>query len=295
MLAAVFSRAGEKQAGMTGREGAMKRVLAFGLLAPYLLAPLPARADFIYATAGNGTGLVKVDPATGAGTPIGSSGTRGSFAAAFAPNGTLYGNANFNTANDRLVTYDLGTGRATAATPGTFGVSDLVALQFDRAGTLFAGSFSGGFYRVNTTTGGATLVGNTGISGLTDLALDTTGKLWATNKRDLFTIDRATGASTLVAAFTGAGAGDIGGIMFGRNNTLYATSDVAGSSLFTVDPVTGALTLVGNTGQPFLLGGDFQLPTTTPEPGGLALAGLGTALGAVGLLAYCRLKRAAAG
>jgi hypothetical protein len=253
------------------------KVLTFGLLTCCFLAAPAARADFIYATAGNGSGLVKVDTTTGAGTAVGATGTTNSFAAAFAPNGTLYGNENYGLGTNQLVTYNLTTGAATPAAPSPFGVPTLIALQFNQAGTLFGASSGGGFYQVNLTTGAASPIGNgTGITGLTDLALDTGGKIWATNKTTLYTINPTNGTATQVAQFTGPGSGDLAGIAFAANGTLYATSYVAGSSLYTVNTTTGAVTSVGSTGQSFILGADLPLPPV-PEPAGLVLAGIGAA------------------
>lgn len=67
----------------------------------------------------------------------------------------------------------------------------------------------------------------------------------------LYTIDKTTGAATLVGPFGVIGR-DVSGLQF-IGNTLYglALRDSNPDALVTVDPLTGAATLVGTTGTNF--------------------------------------------
>ena len=239
-----------------------------------LTSPL-AQADVFFSTFGDGAGLATVDQSTAASVPIGFSGFPGTYAAAFAPNGTLYTIVNWATNANQLATFNTTTG---AATPvgAPFGVPSMLALEVSNSGTIYGGSWgtTNNFFSINPTTGAPTVIGSTGMDFMMDFSFDSQGTLWAVNNaagNDLWTIDLTTGVATHVTSITGAD-GLIMGIMFDANDVLYATTYINSSSLFTVDTTTGVATLVGNTGLFFAHGGDFQLAVAAvPEPLSLAV------------------------
>ena len=127
--------------------------------------------------------------------------------------------------------------------------------------------------RVDSTTGAATLIANTGAVGpLTDLAVSPTGVLWGITFTSLYRINPSTGALTFV--------GDHGlfaanALAFALDGTLYTA---AGNSpiLYTLNTLTGVATalpggmgtnsagdLAFNNGQLYLAGTNGQLVRIT--------------------------------
>jgi hypothetical protein len=241
------------------RRPSMKRSLA---IVAILMAPHAGlgRADAatIHTTHADGTRLGTIDTASGVGTDIGPFGTTQTWAAAFDTDGTLYTTTDGFTGNATLATVNLATG---AVTPiGGIGIN-LISLEVAADGTMYGVGFDDGvLYSINKGTGAPTPIGNTGIVANMDLAFDSSGTLWATVSDNLWTLNLATGAATPQPPITGVvPAGSVMGIMFDAADTLYATSYIAGSSLYTVDTTTGVATPVGNTGFDFPHGGDIYL------------------------------------
>jgi len=163
-----------------------------------------------------------------------------------------------------------------AVQPGTgvlYGISGPQA-----AGPLAAGLL----YTINTSTGIATLVGNTGHS-FGSIAFAPDGTLYMTAadfagdgplNPALLTLDPAN-ASTITSIsptdFFGAlGIRPTDGVIFGGSGDT--------GNIFTINPVNGSETLVGNTGLRFAGDLDFRA-TPVPEPAASALVGVALALG----------------
>lgn len=110
-------------------------------------------------------------------------------------------------------------------------------------------------YRIDTTTGAWTLIGNSGILSLNSLALTPDGTYYATGgitgSQQLVTIDPNTGAATVIAPITTAvGLTFIAGLAAGTDGTLYGAmvpSGATNSSLYTINRTTGVATVVGST------------------------------------------------
>lgn len=136
-------------------------------------------------------------------------------------------------------------------------------------------------YTINKVTGAATLVGNTGDF-FGSIAFSPTGTLYM-SAADL---DFATGNLVNIALktlnpsnaavlttvptldFFGAfGIRPTDGVLFGGTGDQH--------QLFTINALTGAESLVGDTGRNFV--GDLAFETTVPEPATLSLVGLGLA------------------
>ena len=145
-------------------------------------------------------------------------------------------------ARNNLGTVDVATGVGTVI--GNMGADLMTDIAFDPSGNLWGISFAN-TYRINKTTGAATLVGSHGISGGNALVFGADGTLYAAgSSNNLFIINTTTGAATAVGSMGAAvfSAGDLafnGGSLF-----LAATSGY----LINVNPTTGAGSPVGNMG-----------------------------------------------
>jgi hypothetical protein len=110
----------------------------------------------------------------------------------------------------------------------------------------YAGSSSGTFGTIDLSTGVFTLEGNSGQT-LAGLAV-ADGLIYAssylTANGTLYTVNPATGALTTVGSATGVAYDDFGSTTTG----LYAVSNGSIQELYSIDPTTGAATLVGPTG-----------------------------------------------
>lgn len=120
---------------------------------------------------------------------------------------------------------------------------------FAQIGYAVDSDINGDLYRIDLSTGDATLIGNTGASDIEGLAFHpTTGVLFGVDDDTgaLFTCDTSTGACSFV--------GDLGistfnpGLAFSCEGVLYLTTQDDPGSLYVVDPGTGAASLVGTFG-----------------------------------------------
>lgn len=143
----------------------------------------------------------------------------------------------------RLGTIDQATGVGTDI--GPFGSSQTWAAAFDTDGTLYTtiNGFSGNaiLARVNQSTGAITTVGTGLGTNMISLEIADDGTMYGIgySNRILYRINQSTGVATPI--------GDTGilnnmDLAFDSNGTLYAT---VGNTLRTVNPSTGASTLVG--------------------------------------------------
>lgn len=104
----------------------------------------------------------------------------------------------------------------------------------------------GALYTIDHTTGIMTYIGDVSNS-LDGLAYDPlTKQMYGANSSDLFIVDMATGAQTLVGPFNVPGLMMIG-IAFDGSGNLYGV-DIVTDSLYAIDPSTGAATLIGPLG-----------------------------------------------
>lgn len=130
----------------------------------------------------------------------------------------------------------------TAEVIGETGVT-LFDIGIDPTTSRIYGVAGGSFYELSSLTGTATFKGPTGVSDLNALEFDASGQAYAWGSSgNLYRINKATGATTLIG-FTGFSSG--GDLAFGRNDTLYGSTD---SQLIRIDIHTGVGTLIGSLG-----------------------------------------------
>ena len=176
--------------------------------------------------------------------------------------------------------YSINPTTAVATFIGPTGLSGGNALVFDSNDTLYAASNNTlGIYTLNTGTGASTLLGNTGFASGGDLAIHS-GKLFlASSTNQLVELNLADlPESQSVGPF---GVGNVFGLATGDDGFLYG---VAGTNIYTVNPLTGAATLAINYGGQGL-GQAFGQSFTTeavqgeippiPEPSTYVMMGLG--------------------
>jgi streptogramin lyase len=127
---------------------------------------------------------------------------------------------------------------------------NLVALEINHCGEIFAAGFTlsnklgewfgdTNLYRVDRKRGSLSLIGDTGLVKIMDLAFDPNGTLWATVGNVLYTLDMETGAPTEVVTITGVEKNnEIMGIGFTSDGILYGTTPYS-DGFYRIDPASG--------------------------------------------------------
>lgn len=235
---------------------------------------------------------------------------------ALSPEGTLYG---IDDASKTLITIDIQSGRASAVNgrEGNTGLPRTTnfdfGLTFDCNGDLYASSDSRrSLYRIDRSTGVATLVGNEGALGaqITGLSarLDGVYGIGASGDENLYRIDTASGQATVIGALGADLQFTDGGLDFDAAGQLWGVADMTGTSingepsvLFRINPTTGAATRVGNTligveslsiAEPVCTAPEAELlPPAIPTLGGSGLTLLGALLALLAMVALRSSQR----
>jgi len=113
-------------------------------------------------------------------------------------------------------------------------------------------------YTIDKSTGLATRIGSFGVGSamsafIMSLSFDPSGQLFGASQGSIYRIDRATGAATKVVDI--AGAKRVMGLAFDQKGQLYASDYIplpTGSTIYTVDLATGQLTPLIHTGIAFV-------------------------------------------
>jgi len=113
-------------------------------------------------------------------------------------------------------------------------------------------------YRIDKSTGLATRIGSFGVGSamsafIMSLSFDPSGQLFGANQRSIYRIDRTTGAATKVVDI--AGAKRVMGLAFDQKGQLFASDYIplpTGSTIYTVDLATGQFTPLIHTGIAFV-------------------------------------------
>lgn len=217
-------------------------------------SPSAVRTPVLYATGGQGSVLVAIDPASGAARTVGTLNAGGAFALAARGDGVFFTvtDSGFTPNPDaRLATVDPRTGGVTVFGQPFGQYLRMMGLTFTPDGTLYGSSpITNSLYRIDQVTGLPQRVGPFGVNGVMDLAVDPAGSLYANTMTAIYRVDPLTGAATLAARVSGAQA--LMGIAFAGDGSLYATSFEPDSALYRLDRASGAATLVARTGQGFI-------------------------------------------
>jgi hypothetical protein len=178
----------------------------------------------------------KVDVATGKVTLVGDTGVVLTDIA-FDPEGKLFG-----VSYDTFYRIDEATGSSRAI--GSLGPTGINALVFSTTGTAYAmGNGGDDLYQIKTRTGAARSIGRVRLGGSAgDLAFHD-GRLYlASSSSRLVRVKPSPVGGTAVGRF---GVASVFGLVHGDDGVLYA---VAGTSIYSVDPDTGAATFVVDFG-----------------------------------------------
>jgi hypothetical protein len=117
---------------------------------------------------------------------------------------------------------------------------------------VYAMASDGNLYEVAVPSGSLVLVGSPGSAPF-DVALTSDSTLYATDSYILYTLDRATGASTAVASILPLNMYD--GLGSFPPDTLYASADVP--DVFQIDPLGGASTMIAPLPSGYRSSGDL--------------------------------------
>jgi hypothetical protein len=248
-----------KGSGLSGASAAALLGTAFAL---FVLVEV--RADpIIYATAGAGKSLVKIDVGARKVSPLGEFGVPGADAIAINAQGQAFTITHGwpRGGDSQLARVDLASGQATAfGTPNK--PENFMGLGFAPDGTLYgvnAGSGTpeaGSLYKFNPATGAATKVGVTGgCFDIMDLAWAPDGTMYGAVNDSLDRVDAATGQATLVTKVQGVSR--VMGLAIDDLGVFYVSEILTNAPLLRVDPVTGATTKLFDTGVDFVHGLDL--------------------------------------
>ncbi len=263
-------------------------------LAVAFVATLAASAGQVQAgvlyLSDNSNNLRAIDPDTFTVSNIGSLGTNFLWSGlAHDPNADILYGVDGRAGTFDLFTINRLTGAATSV--GSHGVPELFGLAFDSTNNVLYSSqlhVTEQLYRLDTTSGAATLVGPlTGSPGIGGLAYDSLRDQligWHDFGGEIYSIDRNTGATSLLT--NGPSASD-GGLAYDADRDLIWGVDItSGGTLFSLDPnasYTRTNHLTGIGGQPTGLAYiNSSFVPAVPEPSSLTLFGIGACMAGVG-------------
>jgi len=103
-------------------------------------------------------------------------------------------------------------------------------------------------------------IGSTGVYEMTDIAFFPDGRLFGVSYTDLYTVDKTTGAATLVGSL---GRNDVVALISDSSGHLYAGALDGSFLLIDPDKVPPKVTVVGNNGGALNSSGDLAFDPTT--------------------------------
>jgi hypothetical protein len=273
-------------------------VVLFGLSSLLVTAPAGKAGPILYAGVGNSgsssTGaadgdLVILNQTNAAATLVGQPANVGITGLAFNSLGELWGSAAANRTGatpflehiNRLTGAQIGSVALTASGPLVIG-----DLSFQPGTDVLFGISTGGFlFTINTATGVATLVGDTGTGRTGGLAFAPNGTLYlAGAPSDLYTLSPTTGAVLSIVAVTDANTQTsffMDGLGIRPTDGVLFANQAAVNAVYTIDPATGFVTSVGSVSTGKVSDLAFF---DTPEAGSWALM-------SAGLLTLAGLRR----
>jgi len=190
--------------------------------------------------------LYSIDLSSGVATRIGPTGYSDIEGLSFDANGVLYG---YDDTVEELVTINLATGAVTPVGHSGLAVTE-VGLTFDDVGALYlSNEIPHVLYKLNPHTGAPVPIGlqSQPICGLA-FGNGVMYGLGGSNTNNLVSINRTNGAVTPIGPLLTLSLVD-GGIDFDAHGVLWGLDETG--KLFTINPATGAATLVANVGNGF--------------------------------------------
>jgi sugar lactone lactonase YvrE len=222
---------------------------AEGLL---LAAALPGAA-YASTTESDGSNILQIDPATGNGVLIGTTGISGLTDIAINSEGEIYGSDDLG----NLFEIDAVSGRAVFLSNPGLGPISAMAFSSDDSIYVVANQFQGrppwfvpqNLYTVDPVSGTSYFKGETGvtINGLTFNLVD--GTLWGSSSFGIYSIDRSTGASTLIGSNNLNY--DLADLHFNLAGNLYAVANGGYGNpdyLLSIDQASGEESIIGEIG-----------------------------------------------
>jgi len=215
----------------------------------------PAQDGQIYAmTYQTNSSFLTLDPNKGTGTRIGFTGFTRIYGTAIRPsNGQIY--STLVTANiTPLLRIDSETGNAYEAVD--LPLANIRAIAFDTNDDLYGAAYNGDLYRIDLVNGNLTLIGVTGISTFSSLAINPVdGQLWATPlSGDIYKIDKNNGTATLVG---NSGFSQMPAIAFDTEGKFFGTINFSASKaseLISIAKSDGKGIVMGPIGFPLVSG-----------------------------------------
>ncbi|OGU57758.1 MAG: hypothetical protein A2455_08985 [Ignavibacteria bacterium RIFOXYC2_FULL_35_16] len=209
----------------------------------------PAQDGQIYAlTYQTNSAFLTLNPNNGAGTNIGLTGFTRIYGITVRPsNGQIYTTL-VTSGITPLLKVDSETGNAYEVV--NLPLANIRAIAFDTNDDLYGASYGGDLYRIDLVNGNLTLIGATGISTLSSLAVNPVdGQLWATPLGGaIYKINKADASATLVG---NTGFSQTPSIAFDSEGKFFGTINFASnkiSELISIDKLNGTGTVIGSTG-----------------------------------------------
>ncbi len=258
-------------------------------------AGIPVYADDLYGGVGRGSGvnaggLLRISDVNGSGVLIGNPvGPLGLNGISFNGAGQLFGSTIAGGGStSTLVQIDPGTGGLINTVGSITDAGNPISigdLAFQPGtGVLFGvrsntdGAGSGGFlYTINTATGVATFVGDTGGGAGGGIAFAPDGTLYQTGYNSSFDFTSLNVINSADASRVSTVAVNtyFDGLAVRADGTLFASGGGPIEDIFVIDPITGGVTSIGLTGAG--AASDLAFLAAVPEPSTFVLIGLGVA------------------
>jgi hypothetical protein len=187
------------------------------------------------------------------------------FDIAISTGGSLFGTEGISASNSRF--YSINPNTAAATFIGNTGAF-INALTFNYEGTLYGAGLNR-VYTLNPATGLATALpmtlGSEQSAG--DMVFGPNGQLYlTTNSNKLLTINPLTGG--ILSSVNISGFSNIWGLVYANGQLI----GMSGQNVFSINPTTGATSLIGTTGIDSAIYGATSTPV--PEPATLAILSL---------------------